>query len=117
MIKHYEGLTEDANYEVNLNRICNGSTFKQFIASRHGICPRGLTVSCYENENNVLVFLPEIKYYGYDSLSNNGTEYTDLGDYTGGPVVKSEICETIFEYFFKYEPEIYKVMNENIYKI
>lgn len=111
MLKIYNGLPEDINYEVNLNRICRSFDFTSFISARHKLCPSGLTVSCYQNEETgKLEFCPSIKHYGYDHIGNNGTAYSDMGDYMPGPPIEDDMVQSVFEYFKLHEPEIWAVM-------
>ena len=117
MIKNYKGLSTTANYEVNLNKICNSFDFKRFISSKFGICPNGLTISCFENDNGSLTFMPEIKYYGYDSSSNNGTPYSDLSDYSSGPAVESEMGKAMLEYLKENETDIYNEIMLNTFSV
>ena len=117
MIRNYKGLSITENYEANLNRICNSFEFKRFISSRFGICPNGLTISCFENSIGSLTFMPEIKYYGYDSSSNNGTAYTDLSDYSSGPIVEKDMGNVMLEYFKENEIELYNEIMTNVYSI
>lgn len=108
-IKILDDRSESINFEVTLNKICKTQKFKDYITERHGICPADLTVSCWK-ENNKLMFTPEIKHYGYESFSNNGTAYTDLSDYVLGKQVEPEMSHTVFDYFKYNEPTLYECM-------
>lgn len=108
-MKILDDRSETANYEVNLNKICKTQKFKDYISHVHGICPADLTISCWKNDGK-LKFAPEIKHYGYESLSNNGTAYSDLSDYVLGDEVEENMSKTILEFFKTNEPEIYNVM-------
>lgn len=108
--KIYKGLDRASNYEVNFNNICNSFDFKTYITKVHGICPSGLTISCWAEDDGSLRFMPEIKYYGYNSSSNNGTAYSDLCDYEYGPVVDEKYYSTILMYFKENYPDVYKVL-------
>lgn len=110
MIKIYPGLEETENFEVNLNKICRSFEFKSFISAKHKLCPNGLTVSCYRTEDGKLAFYPEIKYYGYDHFCNNGTAYSDMGDYMIGPLVDEDMKATVMEYLCANVPEIAEIL-------
>ena len=69
------------NYDIALNRIFFKSKFKDAYTAKFLICPRGLTIGAYAQDGELKEFYVTVKRYGYDSLSNNGFEFSDLSDY------------------------------------
>lgn len=82
-MKYYSCHTLYSNYDIALNRIFYTGKFRDAFTAKFRLCPRGLTMSCCTNAEDTAPksFRVCVKRYGYESLSNNGFEYSDLGDY------------------------------------
>lgn len=72
-----------ANYDIALNHIFYNDKFRFAYTAKFRFCPNGLTIGACSNDDDTEItsFAVCVKKYGYESLSNNGFEYSDLSDY------------------------------------
>lgn len=117
-MKFYSCHKLNANYDIALNHIFFKSAFKDYFTAKYKICPSGLTIGCHADENEIKSFSVLIKKYGYESLSNNGFEYSDLSDYTINTYYQDKLTQEMREYCVEYlatiDPELYETVKKYI---
>lgn len=112
--------TLEANYDIALNHIFYTSGFRNYYSEKFNLCPSGLTISSCANDENTEIksFAVCVKRYGYESLSNNGFEYSDLSDYTidyyNDDKLTKEQKEYVVEYIKQVDPELYEIVKSKI---
>lgn len=105
------------NYDIAFNKIfMKGFKFKNKFTEKFKLCPNGLTMDCSTDGDEIKEFYVTVKKYGYESWSNNGTEYTDLSDYeTDFDAVEKltpEMKEFCVEYIKTVDEELYDTVKK-----
>ena len=105
-------------HDIALNRIFYTGRFRDAFTARFRLCPRGLTMSCCTNDEDTAPtsFCVCVKRYGYESLSNNGFEYSDMGDYeidfAAEERLTPEMEEFCVEYIKQVDAELYETVKK-----
>lgn len=67
--------------DLAFNALFLKQDFRSFIVSKVGYCPHDLNFDTgFEDDGSLWIFCCQ-KHYGFDSSSNKGQEFSDLGDY------------------------------------
>ena len=117
-MKYYSCHTLSSNYDIALNRIFYTGRFRDAFTARFRLCPRGLTMSCCTNDEDTAPtsFGVCVKRYGSESLSNNGFEYSDMGDYeidfAAEERLTPEMEEFCVEYIKQVDAELYETVKK-----
>lgn len=117
-MKYYSYHTLSGNYDIALNRIFYTGRFRDAFTARFRLCPRGLTMSCCTNDEDTAPtsFCVCVKRYGYESLSNNGFEYSDMMDYeidfAAEERLTPEMEEFCVEYIKQVDAELYETVKK-----
>ena len=100
------------NYAIAFNKIfMKGFKFKNKFSEKFKLCPNGLTMSCNTDGDEIKGFYVTVKKYGYESMSNNGTEYTDLSDYETNFGAEEKLTPEMKEFCVEY----LKTVDEELY--
>ena len=93
-----------ANYDIALNHIFFTSGFRNYFTQKYSLCPSGLTIGSCSNDDDTEItsFAVSVKKYGYESLSNNGFEYSDLSDYEINYFYDDKLTREQEEYMVEY---------------
>lgn len=76
--------------DLAFNNLFLKQDFRNFIVSEVGYCPRDLNFDTeFEDDHSLWLFCC-LKHYGFDSSSNKGQEFSDLGDYYTESLKESE---------------------------
>lgn len=76
--------------DLAFNALFIKQDFRSFIVSKVGYCPRDLNFDTeFEDDGSLWLFCCQ-KHYGFDSSSNKGQEFSDLGDYETECLKESE---------------------------
>ena len=108
------------NYDIALNHIFFTTKFRTYFSQKFSLCPSGLTIGSCTNDDDTEItsFSVSVKKYGYESLSNNGFEYSDLGDYEINHYYDKQITREQEEYMVDYikqvDPELYEIVKSKI---
>ena len=117
-MKYYSCHPLSSNYDIALNRIFYTGRFRDAFTAKFRLCPRGLTMSCCTNDEDTAPtsFCVCIKRYGYESLSNNGFEYSDMMDYeidfAAEEKLTLEMEEFCVEYIKQVDAELYETVKK-----
>ena len=111
-MKYYNEHPLNENYEIALNRIFFTFKFKDAYTAKFRLCPRGLTIGAYAEDGELKEFYVTVKRYGYDSLSNNGFEFSDMSDYE----TDHRACEKLTPEMKQFCVEYIKDVDEELYE-
>ena len=117
-MKYYSCHTLSSNYDIALNRIFYTGRFRDAFTARFRLCPCGLTMSCCTNDEDTAPtsFCVCVKRYGYESLSNNGFEYSDMMEYeidfAAEEKLTPEMEEFCVEYIKQVDAELYETVKK-----
>ena len=117
-MKYYSCHTLSSNYDIALNRIFYTGRFRDAFTAKFRLCPRGLTMACCTNDYDTAPtsFCVCVKRYGYESLSNNGFEYSDMMDYeidfAAEERLTPEMEEFCVEYIKQVDAELYETVKK-----
>lgn len=109
-----------ANYDIALNHIFFTSGFRNYFTQKYSLCPSGLTIGSCSNDDDTEIssFAVSVKKYGYESLSNNGFEYSDLSDYEINYFYDDKLTREQEEYMVEYikqvDTELYEEVKSKI---
>lgn len=117
-MKFYDCHKLYANYDIALNHIFFKSAFRDYFTKKFNYCPSGLTIGCNATDTEIKSFYVECKKYGYESLSNNGFEYSDLSDYSINTYYQDKLTREMKEYCVEYlamvDTELYEIVKKYI---
>jgi len=68
--------------DLAFNALFFKQEFRNYIVAKVGYCPRDLNFDTEFEDDGKLALLCCMKHYGFDSSSNKGQPFSDLGDYT-----------------------------------
>ena len=111
-MKFYSEHSLRANYDIALNRIFLTSKFRTVFSQKFMLCPSGLTMGANVEGDVPTSFYVAVKKYGYESLSNNGFEYSDLGDYESNYDAEERLTPEMKEFCVEY----IKTVDEELYE-
>ena len=115
-MKFYSCHSLSSNYDIALNHIFYSDKFRFAYTAKFRFCPSGLTMECCtdEEDKTPVQFAVYVKKYGYESLSNNGFEYSDMMDYEidyyNDNKLTEEQKEFCVEYIKEVDPELYETV-------
>lgn len=115
-MKFYSQHTLSNNYDIALNAIFRKSDFKMAFTEKFIICPSGLTMGCYAEGDEIKQFFVTVKKYGYESLSNNGTVFTDLSDYTTNDYWDERLTDEMKDFCVEYLKDVDFELYETVKK-
>lgn len=119
-MKIYRSHSLWANYDIALNHIYYTSDFRNYYTQKFGLCPSGLTIGSCSNDDDseIKSFAVSVKKYGYESLSNNGFEYSDLSDYEINYFYDDKLTreheDYVVEYLKNIDIDLYNEVKEKI---
>ena len=111
-MKFYSEHSLRANYDIALNRIFFTSKFRTAFSQKFMLCPSGLTMGANVEGDAPTSFYVAVKKYGYESLSNNGFEFSDLSDYVSNYYAEEKLTPEMKDFCVEY----IKVVDEGLYE-
>ena len=119
-MKKYSSHSLWANYDIALNHIYFTNGFRNYYTQKFGLCPSGLTIGSCSNDDDseIKSFAVSVKKYGYESLSNNGFEYSDLSDYEINYFYDDKLTreheDYVVDYLKNIDIDLYNEVNEKM---